>query len=193
MKFTFSILLYQFDGNSHDNRLSLTKHDFCEALELILRKGTRRDYMELFDEIDVLGEGTVDWDKLTTHMMREFKEKDDKVKSTQVPQWKDIKHLSSSPHKDIIQRFVYVKQTNRYMAVSKEGCVSMWSSNLKLQRSLKTQTDACKQRDVWVTHFVVLHNVNKLALSFTSKEIAIYDLSSKLDLKRQYCVQGELT
>ncbi len=47
----------------------------------------------------------------------------------------------------------------------------MWGQNLKLQRSLKTGTDTCKARDLWVTHFTSLQNVNKIALAFTSKEI----------------------
>ena len=50
-------------------------------------------YGELFDKIDVTREGTVDWDKFASHMLLEFYEKDDRVKSTQVPQWKDLKHL----------------------------------------------------------------------------------------------------
>ena len=50
-------------------------------------------YSELFDKIDVTREGTVDWDKFASHMLLEFYEKDDRVKSTQVPQWKDLKQL----------------------------------------------------------------------------------------------------
>ena len=50
-------------------------------------------YAELFDKIDVTKEGTVDWDKLVSHMLLEFYERDDRVKSTQVPQWKDLKQL----------------------------------------------------------------------------------------------------
>ena len=49
--------------------------------------------------------------------------------------------------------------------------MSMWGTDLKSQRSLKTGTDSCKTRDLWVTHFVPLQNVNKIALAFTSKEI----------------------
>ncbi|XP_059162775.1 WD repeat-containing protein 49-like isoform X2 [Physella acuta] len=66
----------------------------------------------------------------------------------------------------------------------------MWGADLKPQRSLKTGTDACRSRDIWVTHFVPLQNVNKIALAFTSKEIAIYDLSSKLEFSCQFKVQG---
>ena len=55
--------------------------------------------------------------------------------------------------------------------VFQEGTISSWGVDLKLQRFLKTGTDSCKARDLWVTHFVVLQNVNKIALAFTSKEI----------------------
>lgn len=180
---------FMVEGDGYDNKLSLTKEQFCEALSLLLKKGTREEYAELFDKIDVTREGTVDWDRLASHMLLEFYEKDDRVKSTQVPQWKDIRMLPS-PHKEIVQRVAYLKNTNRYIAISKEGCVSMWGTDLKPQRSLKTGTDTCKTRDLWVTHFVPLQNVNKIALAFTSKEIAIYDLSSKLEFNCQYKVQG---
>ncbi|GFN83299.1 WD repeat-containing protein 49-like [Plakobranchus ocellatus] len=180
---------FMVEGDGYDNKLSLTKEQFCEALSLLLKKGTKEEYAELFDKIDVTREGTVDWDRLASHMLLEFYEKDDRVKSTQVPQWKDIKTLPS-PHKEVVQRVAYLKNTNRYIAISKEGCVSMWGTDLKPQRSLKTGTDTCKTRDLWVTHFVPLQNVNKIALAFTSKEIAIYDLSSKLEFNCQYKVQG---
>ena len=50
-------------------------------------------YAELYDKIDVTKEGVIDWDKFASHMLLDFYEKDDRVKSTQVPQWKNLKHL----------------------------------------------------------------------------------------------------
>ncbi|KAK7096335.1 hypothetical protein V1264_005639 [Littorina saxatilis] len=179
---------FMVEGEGYDNRLSLTREQFCEALSLLLKKGSREEYGDLFDKIDVTREGTVDWDKFASHMLLEFYEKDDRVKSTQVPQWKDLKALPS-PHKEIVQRVAYLKNTNRYIAISKEGCVSMWGQDMKAQRSLKTGTDSCKARDLWITHFVPLQLINKMALAFTSKEIAIYDLSSKVEFNCQYKVQ----
>ncbi|CAH1788695.1 unnamed protein product [Owenia fusiformis] len=180
---------FMVDGDGYDNRLNLTRDQFCEALSVILNKGNKEEYGELFDKIDLTKDGYVDWDKLASHMLLEFYEKDDRVKSTQVPQWKDIRHLPS-PHKEIIQRVSFLKNTSRYIAISKEGSVSMWGQNMKLQRHLKTGTESCKARDLWVTHFVALQNINKIALAFTSKEIAFYDLSSKLEFNCQYKVQG---
>ncbi|KAJ8313282.1 LOW QUALITY PROTEIN: hypothetical protein KUTeg_009166 [Tegillarca granosa] len=163
--------------------------EFCKALSILLDKGSVEEYAELFDKIDVAREGTVDWDKFASHMLLEFYERDDRVKSTQVPQWRDLKNLLS-PHKDVIQRIAYLKNTNRYIAISKEGSISLWGQDLRLQRAFRTGTDSCKARDLWVTHFVPLQQINKLALAFTSKEIAIYDMSTKLDFNCQYKVQG---
>ncbi|XP_064596054.1 WD repeat-containing protein 49-like isoform X2 [Liolophura sinensis] len=180
---------FMAEGDGYDNKLTLTKDQFCVALSKILTKGSHEEFAELFDKIDVTKEGYVDWDKFASHMLLEFYEKDDRVKSTQVPQWKDLRTLPS-PHKEIIQSVSYLKNTSRYIAISKEGCVSMWGNNMRIQRVLKTGTDSCKARDLWVTHFVPLQNINKIALSFTSKEIAFYDLSTKLEFNCQYKVQG---
>ena len=83
------------EGDGYDNKLALYRDMFCEALSILLDKGTREEYGELFDKIDVAKEGTVDWDKFASHMLLEFYERDDRVKSTQVPQWKDLKMLQT--------------------------------------------------------------------------------------------------
>ncbi|KAK3590864.1 hypothetical protein CHS0354_033793 [Potamilus streckersoni] len=181
---------FMSEGDGYDNKLSLNREQFCEALTIILgRKGNREEYGELFDKVDVTREGTVDWDKFASHMLLEFYERDDRVKSTQVPQWKDLKTLPS-PHKELIQRVCFLKNMNKYISISKEGTIGFWGVDMKLQRAFKTGTDSCKARDLWVTQFVVLQNINKVALTFTSKEIAIYDLSSKVEFSCQYKVQG---
>lgn len=50
---------------------------------------------QMFDRIDVTKQGVVNWDKFASHMLLEFYEKDDKVKSTQVPHWTELKVLST--------------------------------------------------------------------------------------------------
>jgi len=50
-------------------------------------------YGELFDKVDVAREGLINWDQLTSYMLLNFYEQDDRVKSTQVPQWKDLQVL----------------------------------------------------------------------------------------------------
>ncbi|XP_041458844.1 WD repeat-containing protein 49-like isoform X1 [Lytechinus variegatus] len=173
----------------YDEKEGVNKEEFCNLMDNILTKGTRNEYAELFDNIDVTKEGFVNWDKFTGHLLLEYVEKDDRVKSTQVPQWKDIKQLPSA-HKDIVQKISYIKNTSRYIIISKEGCISTFDSHLRTHKSIKITNDSVKPRDVWVTTFVVLQNINKIALSFTSKEIVFYDLSSKLEFNVQYRVYG---
>ncbi|XP_076812547.1 cilia- and flagella-associated protein 337-like [Clavelina lepadiformis] len=170
-------------------QIRLSRNQFSERLSRIVRKGTKEEYGELFDKIDITQEGMVDWDMFVQFMLLEFYEEDEKVKTTQVPQWKEIKTIQS-PHKDSIQRIELMRATNRYLSVSKEGCIVFWDQNVKMQRSIKISTESVKPRDLWITDFVLLPNVNKIAVSFTSKEIAFYDLSSKLDFNCQYKLQG---
>ncbi|KER22048.1 hypothetical protein T265_09764 [Opisthorchis viverrini] len=171
-------------GKGYDNKLALNKEQFTEALSLILNRGTRQEFNDLFDKIDITGDGLVDWDKFASHLMLEFYERDDRMKKLSVPQWKDLKTLNS-PHKDAIQKIVFMKNMSRYLTVSKEGLVTMWGLDMKPQRSAKATTDACRPRDLWVTDFAVMPNINKIAVAFTSKEIAFCNISIKLELTCQ--------
>lgn len=49
---------------------------------------------ELFDKVDMTKEGVVDWDKLASYIMLNFYEQDDRLRSIQVPQWKDLRTLT---------------------------------------------------------------------------------------------------
>ena len=172
--------------------LALDQEQFCELLSIVLSKGTNEDYCELFEKVDVSKEGFIDWDKLCSHLLLQYYEKDDRIKSTQVPQWQELKYMPC-PHKDVINRFVAVGNPVRYYAsASRDGTVAFWNLDLKLTRSFQVQTnpEEIKPRDLWVTHFIPLGHINKLAISLTSKEIAIYDLSSKTEFNCQYRIFG---
>jgi len=53
-------------------------------------------YEELFDKIDATKEGLVDWDKFASFILLNFYERDDRTKSTQVPQWKELRSIKRS-------------------------------------------------------------------------------------------------
>ena len=40
-------------------------------------------------------------------------------------------------------------------------------------KTFKAATDSCKIRDLWITDFVLMNNVNKVAISYTSKELSM--------------------
>lgn len=129
-----------------------------------VRHGVKEEYGDLFDKIDVSREGFIDWDKLTSFMLLELYEKDERVKSSVIPQWKDIRSLPLI-HKDNIQKVVYLKGSCRYVTLSKDGLLGVWGENLKLQRSLRICTDTVKLKDLWATSLVFLANVNKVNMN----------------------------
>ncbi|OCT80811.1 hypothetical protein XELAEV_18027621mg [Xenopus laevis] len=163
----------------------MSREEFMERTYAAVGHGIKEEYGELFDKIDVSREGFIDWDKLTSFMLLELNEKDERVKSSVIPQWKDIRSFPLI-HKENIQKIVYLKGLGCYVSLSKDGLLGVWGEHLKLQRSLQICTDTVKLKDLWATSLVFLANVNKIAVSFTRKEICFYDLNSKQDLFCQY-------
>ncbi len=43
-----------------------------------------------------------------------------------------------------------------------------------MTNNTKINSESCKSKDLWVTDFVVLQNINKVVLAFTTKEICNY-------------------
>lgn len=182
---------FMINQSGNERELSLDVDQFCEILSIVLNKGSREEYEDLFNKVDVGKEGYVDWDRFCSHMLLEYYEKDDRMKTTQVPQWRELRNITS-PHKEPIIRISPLMNPSRYIVVSKEGVISLWAQNMKPLRTVQVHTDQdeVKQRDLWVTDFIPMQNIYKLALALTSKEIAIYDLSSKSEFNCQFRIQG---
>jgi WD repeat-containing protein 49 len=64
----------------------------------------------------------------------------------------------------------------------------MFDKSCSLLNNTKISVESCKSKDLWITDFVILHNVNKVLLAFTTKELAIYELSTKMEFNCQYKV-----
>ncbi|KAM4889331.1 cilia- and flagella-associated protein 337 [Thomomys bottae] len=151
--------------------------------------GTKEEYGELFDKVNVTRDTFINWDKLASFILLSLYEKDERTKAMVVLQWSDLEFLPGK-HKDTIQKVIFLKNSSRYLSISKEGLLGIWGENLKLQKTLPITSDATKLKHLWVTSLVSLENVNKIAVAFTSKEICFYDLLSKEDFPCQYKVQG---
>nr|XP_025042865.1 WD repeat-containing protein 49 isoform X5 [Pelodiscus sinensis] len=169
----------------------MTREEFTEQMSAVIRPSTKEEFGELFDKIDVIQDGFIDWDKVTSFMLLDLNEKDERTKSLVIPQWKNLRLLSST-HKDVIQHVTFLKGSSCYLTVSRNGLLGIWGENLKLQRTLQITTEAVKLKDLWVTTLVSLPNVNKIAVAFTSKEVCFYDLNSEQGLSLQYRLHGLL-
>lgn len=62
----------------------------------------------------------------------------------------------------------------------------LYDKNSQMINNSKINSESCKTKDLWITDFVLLQNVNKVALGFTTKEIGIYEMTTKLDFNCQY-------
>ena len=53
----------------------------------------------------------------------------------------------------------------------KEGTCCMYDKTFNITNGTKVNSDSCKSKDLWITDYNLLQNVNKIALGFTTKEI----------------------
>ncbi|XP_036611568.1 WD repeat-containing protein 49 [Trichosurus vulpecula] len=178
-----------FEPPGSDHRVCMTREEFMERMPEVLGHGTKEEYGELFDKVDVAQDDSITWDKLISLILLNLNEKDERAKSAVIPQWKDPQLLPTI-HKDAIQKVVFLKSSSRYLTVSKEGLLGVWEENLKLQEKVPITSDAIKLKNLWVTSLVPLENVNKIAVASTSKEICFYDLLSNKEFPCQYKLQG---
>ncbi|XP_019358792.1 PREDICTED: WD repeat-containing protein 49 [Gavialis gangeticus] len=167
----------------------MTREMFTEQMAAAVGHSTKEEFGELFDKVDLARNGFIDWDKMTSFMLLSFYEKDERMNSTVIPQWKNLR-LLSPVHKDTIQNITYLKGSSCYLTASRNGLLGVWGENLKLQRTLQITTEEVKLKDLWVTTVVSLANVSKIAVAFTSKEICFYDLNSKQGFSCQYRLYG---
>ncbi|XP_039713480.1 cilia- and flagella-associated protein 337 [Pteropus medius] len=177
-----------FEPLEPSQTICMSREEFMQRMTEIVGWGTKEEYGKLFDKVDVVQDGFINWDKLTSFMLLALYENDERAKATVVPQWKELEFLPVK-HKDTIQKVIFLKSSSRYLTISKEGLLGIWGENLKLQETLPITSDAIKLKHLWVTSLVSLENVNKIAVAFTSKELCFYDLLSK-EFPCQYKLQG---
>ncbi|XP_007944846.1 WD repeat-containing protein 49, partial [Orycteropus afer afer] len=178
-----------FESPEQRQTISMSREEFVQRMKEIIGWGTKKEYQELFDKVDVAGDGFINWDKLISFILLALHEKDEQAKATVVPQWKALEFLPVK-HKDTIQKVIFLKSSSRYLTISKEGLLGIWGENLKLQETLPITSDGSKLKHLWVTSLVSLENVHKIAVAFTCKEICFYDLLSKEGFPCQYKLQG---
>ncbi|XP_058244547.1 WD repeat-containing protein 49-like [Hemibagrus wyckioides] len=174
--------------NGASDSVTMQREEFIDKFYSMIGRGSREEYEHLFDSVDVSREGWVDWNRLSSYLLLGLSEKQEQATMSVVPRWCPP-HLLTAPHRGQIQSLVDLG-TGRYVSVSKEGVLAVWAENLTLLKSHKLHNDSVKPKDLWVTGMVVLPNVHKLAVSFTSKEICFYDLLSKKEFSCQYKIHS---
>uniref|UniRef100_A0A8C7YBR9 Uncharacterized protein n=1 Tax=Oryzias sinensis TaxID=183150 RepID=A0A8C7YBR9_9TELE len=154
-------------------------------------RGSKQEYGLLFDSVVVTQkQGHVDWGALCSFLLEETWRKLNQTKDFSVPLWKPRRTLTC-PHRDSVQKVLYLQSSDQYLTVSKGGKVVLWQEvDLSVLSTCRLQNSTVASRDLWVTDVVLLQNVQKIAVSFTCEEVCFYDLRSKQDFPCKYKLQG---
>ncbi|XP_049432151.1 WD repeat-containing protein 49-like [Epinephelus fuscoguttatus] len=183
---------------------SLSRAEFINLAWSSVGRGSKEEYGLLFDSVVVTQEhrgllldidavkeeGRVDWGGLCSFLLLELSDKVKNTRSSSVPCWKPPRTLTC-PHRDPVQKVLYLQSSGQYLTVSKGGTVGLRDrEDMSLLHTHRLQNSTVTPKDLWVTDMVLLHNVNKIAVSFTSKEVCFYDLLSKVEFSCKYKLQG---
>ncbi|CAM9344814.1 unnamed protein product, partial [Lampetra planeri] len=186
---------------------SLSRTEFINLACSSVGRGSREEYGLLFDSVvvsqqhrgllldsdAVKEEGRVDWGGLSSFLLLELVEKMKSSRISSVPGWKPPRTLTC-PHRDRVlwyPQVLYLKSSTQYLTVSKGGTVGVRAGeDMSLLHTHRLQSSTVRPKDLWVTDMVLLHNVHKLAVSFSSKEVCFYDILPVLDFSCKYKLQG---
>ncbi|XP_061637785.1 WD repeat-containing protein 49-like isoform X2 [Phyllopteryx taeniolatus] len=183
---------------------SLSRSEFIHLACSSVGHGSKEEYGLLFDSVvvsqghrglfpdsnAVKEESRVDWGGLRSFLQQELSEKLKHSRVNRVPCWKPPLSLTC-PHRDPVQKVLYLPSWAQYMTVSKGGSVGLRDqSDMSLLSTQRLQNSTVRPKDLWVTDMVLLQNLHKIAVSFTSKEVCFYDILSKKDFSCKYKVQG---
>ncbi|XP_054649543.1 WD repeat-containing protein 49-like [Dunckerocampus dactyliophorus] len=183
---------------------SLSRSEFIHLASSMVSCGSEEEYGFLFDSVVVCQEhrgllldskalkeeGRVDWGGLCSFLQQGLSEKLKHSRKRNVPCWKPLRFLTC-PHRDSVQKVLYLKNWGQYMTVSKGGSVGLRDgADMSLLNTQRLHNSTVRVKDLWVTDVVLMHNLHKIAVSFTSKEICFYDILSKMDFSCTYKLQG---
>ncbi|KAJ7995352.1 hypothetical protein DPEC_G00243670 [Dallia pectoralis] len=192
-----------FQGD-REEALFLSRTEFIEQAWSAVGRGSREEYGLLFDSVvvtqdkrsllfdsaDEQVERKVGWEAVISFLLLQLSEKEENERAATVPRWRPPRTLTP-PHRDPVHQVLYLRDSCHYLSVSKGGTLAAWSGeDLAPLQTHRLRNDSIKPKDLWVTAAVVLHDVHKVAVSFTSKEICFYDLLSKQPFSCQYKLQG---
>uniref|UniRef100_A0AAY4DDV3 WD repeat domain 49 n=1 Tax=Denticeps clupeoides TaxID=299321 RepID=A0AAY4DDV3_9TELE len=163
--------------------------EFVEKAWSMVGRGSQEEFGHLFDNVDVSREGWLDWPRLASFLLLELSEKEEHARAAAVPRWRPPRMLPV-PHRKPIQQITHLPSSGSYLSLSKDAILGIWSDKLDLVKSLRLSNDSVRPKDLWATAMVVLPNVHKIAVAFSSKEVCFYDLLSKQEFNCQYKVQG---
>ncbi|XP_065065751.1 WD repeat-containing protein on Y chromosome-like isoform X2 [Rhopilema esculentum] len=139
----------------------------------------------LFRKIDRSHEGLINWDNFCTYIIMRYQEQDLSSSSREIPFIAKPRVIKFPNIKETISKVMLDYNPTRFVTISKEGIIGIWSMNFELMRcidissTIEDETIYARRRTkLWVTDAICMPNVNKLAVASTNRDISFFDMST---------------
>ncbi|XP_030600579.1 WD repeat-containing protein 49 [Archocentrus centrarchus] len=183
---------------------SLSRTQFIDLAWSSVGHGSKEEYGLLFDSV-VLSQQhcgllldsdapkekeRIDWGGLCSFLLLELSDKVKNSRTVSTPCWKTPRTFTC-PHRDPVQKVLYLQSSRQYLTVSKGGNVGLRDAeDMSLLHAHRLQNSTVAPKDLWVTDVALLQNVEKIAVAFTSKEVCFYDIMCETTFSCKYKLQG---
>ncbi|KAJ3276764.1 WD40 repeat domain 95 [Terramyces sp. JEL0728] len=84
--------------------------------------------------------------------------------------------LVSGPHKDMIIRIEYVAKERKYLTISREGIICVWTLSAKLHKTISTRD--FNPRQAWVLDAKYMPECSRLVIVTDNRQMCFFDLFS---------------
>ncbi|XP_053098931.1 EF-hand calcium-binding domain-containing protein 8 isoform X2 [Hemicordylus capensis] len=187
-------LEHMFREADIDGGGGLDMEEFRKAMKKIMGDISDEDVDVIFMKVDTNCDGSVDWEEYLNYMLREYRGKDDMLKSQLLPEFQaTMKPVPVAHSEEIvkIQFFPNQSRTNterprksasrsppgRFLSVSRDGILHYWSDSFKMLRTVYLdQTKRRHSLKLWAMDMLCLPNINLLAVASTDQDIEFFDI-----------------
>ncbi|KAJ3044600.1 hypothetical protein HDV00_001526 [Rhizophlyctis rosea] len=132
----FRELLRVFQSVAVSKDGKMDANQFKTAFSVVLGTGLTNEQMDvLFMKIDANTDDAIDWDEFSTFMLLRAEGQTAMREAAETRLFNaDAMGRIITPHKEPINKILYLSVNKRFMTCSRDGTVCYWSEKLKLQR-----------------------------------------------------------
>ncbi|XP_053176161.1 WD repeat-containing protein on Y chromosome [Scomber japonicus] len=156
-----------------DEKISL---DNLQKLKLAFESNAQ--IQGLFKKIDYSGQGRISWGEFCTHMLQEYKEKEETARRSKQVAFTLPATVKALCHSIPIIN-IHSTHDGTIITVREDGAVCYWSPELKLQRTKHMFNEGpANRKSKWASDFTLMTEHNKLMIGTGDREIQLYELST---------------
>ncbi|KAJ3045801.1 WD40 repeat domain 95, partial [Rhizophlyctis rosea] len=189
--------VFQSAAVDKDGKMDVTQ--FKSVFSVVLGTGLTDEQMDvLFMKIDANTDDAIDWDEFSTFMLLRAEGQTAMREAAETRLFNaDTMTKIVTPHRETINKILYLSGHKRFMTCSRDGTVCYWSDKMKLQRSYKNigarrpQSPNKKKgfspappkvfgqpHQRWVHDCIYMEDTSKVVMSSDDHEVTIYDYTT---------------